>query len=200
LNQGIYEPNWEFCKIETAHNSLQLERRGSFLELRDPAGRLQSRIDPNEPQRLIMENLELLVSVILFIPPPRKILLLGTAAGSLLHFFRNHYPAQIVAVDIDAELISQLQKLEVLPDADDRLAYETQDAFHFVDNCAESYDLILFDIFDGGQSPAWILERDNLHKLYRLLSPEGALALNLLIDSDSDFSRFYRNLQSVCAQ
>lgn len=200
MKQDIYGPNPEYFKLETAYNSLRLERRQERLELRDQRGRLQSRIDLGAPHRLTMKNLQFLVAVLLFVPPPGRILMLGTAAGSLVHFFRHHYPAQIVAVDIDGELVSRLQELGVLPAADDRLAYRTEDALHYVDHRGEQYDLILFDIFDGGRSPVWIRERDNLRRLHRLLSPRGAIAFNLLIDSDSEFSRFYRNLQAVCAQ
>ena len=198
MRKDIYGANNEICKIDTAHNAVILQRRDNRLELRDAAGALQSCLDLDRPHRLAMRNLECLAAVTLFVPPPRRILLLGTAAGSLLHFFRHHYPAELHAVDIDRELIRQLQDRGILPEPDERLTYHHADALRFIDDCEARFDLILFDIFDGSQSPAWLGEKDTLNRLYQLLAPRGALAFNLIIDSERDFSRFYRQLQTLC--
>ena len=183
---------WTKFGILQDRNDLQLataeRRRGDFLELTDPAGTLQSCIDPDKPHRLIMENLKLLVSVLLFIPPPREILLFGTAAGSLLHFFRNHYPAQIVAVDIDEELISNAATGSFTRRRQST-GYRGEDALGS-STIAENVRPHPDRYFRGGRHPPWIRERQNLQRLVRLLSPHGAAAFNLLIDSDHEFSRF----------
>ena len=187
-------------KLETAHNSLQLRQVKGCLELTDQRGWLQSSVDLEQPDRLIMPNLQVLISVILFIPPPAKILLLGTAAGSLLHFLRHHLSAQITALDIDEALISQLLKIGVLPQEDERLAYQVADAFEYIQSCDDQFDLILVDIFSAGQSPKWMRVPEHLRHMHRLLRPEGAVAFNLLIGSDTDFSIFYRYLQAIFRQ
>ena len=93
-------------KIETAHNSIHLVYDRDRLELRGRDKALQSVINLGKPQQLELANLEYLMSVLLFMPAPRRVLMLGTAAGSLLHFLQHHFPqADITAVDIDAELI-----------------------------------------------------------------------------------------------
>ena len=188
----------DFCKIDTAHNSLELRRRNGFLELRSIDGAMQSLIDLNKPHRLGLKNLEFLVAVLLFITPPRRILLLGTAAGSLLHFLRHHYEVDLVAVDRDTELIETMLGLDILPAADDKLSYVHDDALHFIEHCQDRFDLVLIDIFDGAQSPRWLLENKALEQIARLVNPFGAMAFNLLIDSNHDFTQFYRNLRLVC--
>ena len=200
MDPSTYGPKTEIFKIETACNSLVLQRQGDLLELRNQSGALQSRLDPDRPERLVMSNLQYLVSILLFIPTPRRVLLLGTAAGSLLHFIRHHYSADIVAVDIDGELIDRFQERKILPEPDHRLSYVEEDALSFISRSEDQFDLIFFDIFSGSQSPGWILEKESLLHLHRLLGPRGAMAFNLLIDSDHDFDRFYQNLQSVCAR
>ena len=134
------------------------------------------------------------MSVLLFIPEPRRILILGTAAGSLLHFLRYHYPqANITAVDIDKELIDHLLKIEILPPADDLLTYICADAQQVIKHNDQRFDLVLVDIFNGIQSPSWLFETETIHQLYNLT--KGALAFNLIIKNDDDFDRFNQRVR-----
>ncbi|MGI9571079.1 MAG: hypothetical protein ACR2PH_15400 [Desulfobulbia bacterium] len=188
-------------KIETTYNKLLLCLFQQRLELRSSDKALQSVIDLNRPHQLMLKNLEYLVGVLLFVPSPNRILILGTAAGSLLHFLRHYYlETAITAVDIDAELVEKILEMEFLPPAQPGLSYVYDDAERFIRNCDEKYDLVLIDIFSGAQSPRWLLQKSAVEDLHKMLEPQGALAYNLLIASDHDFNRFYRNLRIVFEQ
>jgi len=185
-------------KIETTYNRINAYFLQGRLELHSGDDALQSVIDLQNPHHLALKNLEHLMAVLLFIPQPERILMLGTAAGSLLHFLRHYYPeATITAVDIDAEFIEQLLEMEILPPAQAGLSYVYDDAAHFIEHCDQNYDLILIDVFNGAQSPAWLLQKNATNNLFRLLTERGALAYNLLIDSEHDFKLFYRDLRQV---
>ncbi len=185
-------------KIDTAHNSIEMCYTEERLELRSHDNALQSVINLENRHSLGLKNLEYLMSVLLFIPPPREVLMLGTAAGSLLHFLHHYFPeTKVTTVDIDADLIGQLLQMEVLPAANAKLDYIHADAKEFIAQCGQSFDLVLVDIFDGAQSPAWLLEKSIINQLHGLISDQGALACNLLIDSDFDFGNFYRDLRQV---
>ncbi|MCP4470244.1 MAG: hypothetical protein GY815_06100 [Gammaproteobacteria bacterium] len=188
-------------KIETAYNSIHMCYHDGRLELRSHDRALQSVINLENRHCLELENLKYLMSVLLFMPVPQRVLMLGTAAGSLLHFLRHHYPqTEITAVDIDAELIERLLEMNILPAAATGLDYVHADASEFIAHCEQSYDLVLVDVFNGAQSPAWLLAKVIINRLYELVSDQGALACNLLIDSDHDFKRFYRDFRQVFAQ
>ena len=192
------DSDWQNFRIDTRYNRIELVRRQNLVELRSGDKALQSVVDLDHPERLGLKNLESLIAILLFMPPPRRILLLGTAAGSLLHFLRHHYSAaEIIALDIDAEMIERLLELRLLPPPGNGLTYVYDDAAHFVDKCAQQFDLILVDLFCAAHSPAWLLEKNMLEKLRRLASAEGAAAHNLIIDSESKFKRFYRDLRIV---
>ena len=188
-------------KIETAYNSIDMCYHDGRLELRSHDKALQSVINLKNRHCLELKNLEFLMSVLLFIPEPRTILMLGTAAGSLLHFLCHHYPqADITAVDIDAELIERLLEMEILPAAGSRLDYVIADAAEFITQCDQSYDLVLFDVFDGAQTPDWLLGQTTVNRLHQLVTKRGALACNLLVESDHDFGLFYRKIRRVFGQ
>lgn len=185
-------------KIETTYNNINACYLQGRLELRSGDNALQSVIDLKSPHHLALRNLEHLVAVLLFIPRPERVLILGTAAGSLLHFMRYYYPeTEVTAVDIDIELIEQLLAKKILPGAQTGLSYVYDDARHFIRHCEQNYDLIIIDVFAGAQSPTWLLEKEVTSNLFRLLNERGALAYNLLIDSEHDFKRFYRSLRLV---
>ena len=188
----------ENFKIRTAYNDLRLSRRQGLLELRSHGNALQSVIDLQAPERLCLENLQHLMFVLLFIPEPERILVLGTAAGSLLHYLRHHLPrARITAVDIDAELVERMLQLEVLPPADDRLEYVHADAASYIAAARQNFDLTLVDVFNGARSPSWLLQRETVEALYRICSERGAVSYNLLLPSDHDFKSFYRSLRRI---
>ncbi|MDH3388795.1 MAG: hypothetical protein OEN02_12915 [Gammaproteobacteria bacterium] len=184
--------------IATAYNRLRVHQRQGLFELYSDDNALQSVVDLRAPHQLMLKNLEHLMAVLLFIPAPGKILLLGTAAGSMLHYLRYYLrQSRITAVDIDAELVEKLLQMQVLPPAADGLDYVFDDAAHFIAHSNQSYDLILVDIFTGAQSPRWLLDKKCTDRLHGLLSVDGALAYNLLIDSEHDFKLFYRDLRLV---
>jgi spermidine synthase len=188
----------ENFKIRTAYNDLHVCQRQGLLELRSRGNALQSVIDLQAPERLCLKNLQHLMFALLFIPAPQRILVLGTAAGSLLHYLRHHLPgARISAVDIDAELVDRMRQLRVLPLADDRLEYVHADAAAYIAASRQSFDLVLVDVFNGARSPAWLLRRESGEALHRICSERGAVSYNLLPASDHDFKSFYRSLRRI---
>ena len=162
---------------------------------------IQSLIDPQRPERLVMRNLQYLMSLLLFIPPPERILLLGVGGGALLQFLRHHYPgAHVTGVEIDADLLQRAQEELGLPPADKRLHYCIADAAEFIHSDRGRYDLIVTDIFNGPQSPDWVLQADFLQAVQQRLTEQGGAGWNLLIGSEQRFTRFYRELRRVFRQ
>jgi spermidine synthase len=192
---------FDAIKFNTRHTSLSIVRTANTLELRFGADSLQSRINIKNPHRLQLKNLKYLSAILMFLPAPQNILLLGTGGGSLVHFLRHHYPrSRLVSVDFDAELQELMHQKMLLPEANKNLQYVIDDAAHFIQHCEQQFDLILVDIFDGVQSPDWLLKVSCMRQMQKLLSDRGAIAYNLLIDSKYTFNSFYRDLTRVFEQ
>lgn len=188
-------------KMMSKHSELSIKTNANKLELRSSSNALHSVIDLDHPEKLSLKNLEYLMVILLFLAKPKRILLLGTGAGALVHFLHYHYPdCHLTSVDIDAELLDLMQTKMQLPKADGRLTYVIDDAANYLQHCDQQFDLILVDIFIGDQSPDWLLGADNMRRIYTLLSATGAVAYNLLIDSESEFNRYYRDLGDVFSQ
>ena len=195
------KPDLSIFKAKTAYTSLSIEQQGEQLLLRTDGNALQSVIDRQSPQKLELKNLRSLMGMLLFLPAPENICLLGTGGGSLIHFLRHHYPqSPITAVEIDAELLEIMHSRMALPKADESLTYIIDDARHFIENNQQKFDIIIVDLFLGNQSPEWLLQKPSMQDLFSMLSSTGGLCYNLVIDSENDFNNFYSNLREVFHQ
>lgn len=186
--------------ISTRHRELEIRQRNGLLEMifsSDPEA-TQSAINPLHPEQLVMKNLQYLMGILLFIEPPKNILMLGVGAGSLIQFLRYYLPdSHITGIDYDQELLEIAHQQMMLPQADQRLSYIIGDARDYIDNCQQQYDLIVVDIFDGSQSPDWLKSQQFSQQLKSCLSAEGALAYNLLVHSEAEFNTFYKLLRDT---
>ena len=195
------KPISKIFKATTKYASLSIVQNADCVELRSDTNALHSVIDLKNPERLALRNLEFLMGILLFIPAPQNILLLGTGGGSLIHFLRHHYPrSHLTSVDNDSELQDLIQQKMLLPKASENLVYLIDDASHYLQHCGQKFDLVLVDIFSGSQSPAWLLDSQAMRQLYKLLTDQGAVAYNLLVDSDHDFKLFLENLGQLFNQ
>ncbi len=184
-------------KAQTAYNTVSIRQTETKMELY--AGEaLQSAIDLQSPYNLVLRNLAALMTILLFIPRPKRVLILGTAGGSLVHFFQHHYAdVQLTAVEIDAELLQLMHTRMQLPQADDRLTYVIDDAEHYLQHCQQKFDLIIVDLFIDNQSPDWLMRAESMQTINRCLSDQGGVAYNLMIPSEHAFKQYYRDLRQV---
>ncbi len=184
-------------KAQTAYNTISIQRRGSNLELYSGEA-LQSAIDLKRPHKLVLKNLAALMAILLFLPEPKQMLILGTAGGSLVHFFQHHYSdSKITAVEIDIELLELMHNHMRLPEADAQLTYVIDDARHYIQYCQQKFDLIIVDLFIDNHSPRWLLGAESMQSIHRCLSDHGGVAYNLMIPGEHEFNQYYRDLRHV---
>jgi spermidine synthase len=187
----------EVFKTQTQHGPVWINQKQDILQLKFDKLATQSEINISEPHQLRMNNLQYLMSMLLFIEPPRHILLLGVGGGSLIHFVRHYLPqTHITGVEYDAELLQIAQDHFMLPPEGPFISYQIADAREYLEHCQDSYDLIIVDLFDAFQSPKWLLENNTINRMKDLLTPRGAIGYNLIINSDKDFKNFYQQLRN----
>ncbi|MDJ0833482.1 MAG: methyltransferase domain-containing protein [Gammaproteobacteria bacterium] len=192
----VYETSTDKAKVRIEQHRQQLH-----LKFDSDREAIQSAIDIKQPHRLVMHNLVYLMGILLFISPPKRILLLGVGGGALVHFFRHYLPAsRITAVDYNAELLQIASREMQLPAADEHLQYLVADAREYSESCAERYDLIVVDIFDAGLTPGWLLQQPFSQQLRQCLTARGGLAYNLLPRSEHQARRFQQMLDKLLHQ
>jgi spermidine synthase len=116
-----------------------------------------------------------------------KILVLGVAGGSVIKTLVNEvsYKGAITGVEIDPEIIKVANsyfKLSQIPN----LTIVIADAFEFVLQANEKYDLIIVDIFQDTNMPGFLFENFFTEKLCSLLQNKGHILFNTMILNKKD--------------
>jgi len=128
--------------------------------------------------------------------PIRNVLILGLGLGSIplmleRNFKRNY---EYTAVEIDDSVIYLAQKY-VLHELESPITCIQADAFHYVQQATETYDLVCMDIFLDDLIPTKFASPTFLKNLQQLIKPNGLLLYNRLSLTPDDREQtldFYR--------
>lgn len=162
------------------HGSIQVVDEAGVRALHFGTSSRQSAMNLADPFALELSYTRAMLSTLLFIDAPERILLIGLGGGSLAKFLWQRYPqAQLDAVEKRAQVAKVAHGWFSLPD-DPRLRIHIADGMAFVDQAApDSYDLILVDAYHGRGMAEEIAQQAFYHRCALLLARSGALATNL---------------------
>lgn len=112
---------------------------------------------------------------------PKKCLLIGLGAASLVRFIYRYLPhCQMTVAEINPSVVAAARQFFKLPEDESRLEIQIADGASFVEESVDFYDLILVDGFDANARCGKL----NGHLFYtacrRRLSENGILVCNLL--------------------
>lgn len=137
------------------------------------------------PERLLTGHAwdAITAGVMLHPSAPRTLLMLGLGGGTVLRQVKHLHPqVQITAVEIDPDMVRIAREYMHLDDINPIL--HVQDAFAYLDDCTQTFDVVIDDLYRSGdkdvERPCFYNET-HLNKLRRLVSPSGVLISNFVI-------------------
>jgi spermidine synthase len=135
---------------------------------------------------------EMMAALLLRDEAPRKVLLIGLGAASLLKFLYRHYPlAHLTVVEIEPAVVAAARQFFKLPEDPRRIHLVIGDGAEYMLGNGKKFDLILVDGFDE-KARAGGLETLPFYEACRSrLGNNGTMTVNLLSRS--------RNFRRVCA-
>lgn len=109
-----------------------------------------------------------------------SVLVLGMGGGSVIFSLRKKlkYKGKIVAVEFDKKIIDIARDEFSILQFDD-LIIENADAFEFVSQSRDKYDLIIIDLFIDTEVPTQFYSIDFIENLDQLMSSKSSLIFNL---------------------
>lgn len=130
-----------------------------------------------------------------------RVLLLGLGGGSVISLLRQRgiSPSSITAVEIDPVVI-ELARRHFALDSFAGLRVECADALAFVQQCRETFDLVIVDVFIDDEVPRSLEDKEFLTALAQMLAPRGRLLYNRLVDHERSLvatNRFARVFSEV---
>ena len=162
---------------------------------------LQSKMALDAPHLLVLPYTRYMMLSLMFLPDPKRILLIGLGAGSLVRYLSTMLPdCQIDAVDHSQEIIDLARGYFKLPETDN-VTVHCRDGVTFLENRddGEPYDIILLDAFDELGIADVIYNRDFFTTCRNHLTEGGTLCSNLWSGSASELTRVTRELAECFA-
>ena len=164
---------------------------------------LQSRIDINKLDNLILINTKLLISALLLQPAPKKILMIGLGGCAVSNFLSFLYPQVIIdVVEIDQKVIDISRKFFYLNETSNYKVHQ-DDGRRFIRKMSgrKTYDLIYLDAFKSGSIPFHLKTIQFYEDVNRVLSSGGVVGSNLYGKSNlmkpNDWKTFSREFNRI---
>jgi len=146
----------------------------------------QSCMNVREPDRIVMNYPQLMLSALFVDPSPRSVLIVGLGGGTIPRTLERMLPqAQIDVVEIDPAVINVARDYFAFRQSERVRVFEA-DGRVFVKRALREnrrYDLIMLDAFDHEYIPEHLLTQEFLREVRALLADDGVLAANTFSSS-----------------
>jgi len=183
-------------EVRSAYSHIQIRdwgnQRGMFFLGPGGEAALETVIDPREPHRLQHRYSHTLMASLLYRPAPAACLLVGLGGGAIVRFLSHEFPSmQLDVVEIDPAVVELARDyFGTVPGKRTRIF--TRDAFDYLQDSRERYDLILVNahLMPGAQTnatglPLQLAAEAFLVNLRERLLPGGVVAFNLIRGPDT---------------
>ena len=140
----------------------------------------------HDPDKLIFDYTQMMLSGLYLNPNPKKILVTGEGGATIISALQEMLPdAQIDVVEIDGAVDRVArQYFDFKPGPKTRVTIE--DGRVFVKRAAASkpnYDMVLLDAFDADYIPEHMLTREFLNEVKTIMAPNGVIVANTFSNS-----------------
>ena len=107
----------------------------------------------------------------------KKVLVLGVALGGIIINILDKYKnADVTGVDISDENFDLVKKYSDTK----RLTLVEEDAKEYIKNTKKKFDIIICDVFINKYIPEFVLSKEFLNKINKMLLPNGKFLINTI--------------------
>ncbi|NRA13819.1 MAG: fused MFS/spermidine synthase, partial [Crocinitomicaceae bacterium] len=104
----------------------------------------------------------------------RKVLLIGLGGGSIANHLRdNGFYVEVCELDERMEYVARKYF-----NLSNEVKVTIDDGRHFMNTTKKKFDVVLFDIFKGEETPSHILTKESLSRVKKVLNPGGIFLIN----------------------
>jgi spermidine synthase len=140
----------------------------------------QSGMRLSDPCALEFAYTRKMMSFLLFVHKPQRILMLGLGGGSLAKYCHRHLPsASTTVLEIDPRILAFRDQF-LVPADDARLRVLLGDAAEYLRANEESWDVVMIDAFDRDGFSASVCTRAFYLDVRDALAPQGVMVANMV--------------------
>lgn len=182
---------------QTADGEIRVWQHDNRRWLDFDDGLIQSEIVLDKPEFLSLVLNRAMLAGMMFVEQPKRILLVGTGGGATARYFAHKLPDIAgEAVEISEHIVTIAKDYFDFPTTDNWQLI-TDDIVNYVQHCQQRYDLILIDIAVDQKTPDWLVEPQFLQQCRALLTKNGHISFNLLVDDADDFLHHLSVIRTV---
>lgn len=157
------------------------ERRYLYFNVR----LMQSAMLLRSPNDLDLRYTQKMMSFLLFVQRPKRLLLIGLGGGSLIKFCHSRMPAtHLTAVELNPDIIALRDAFRLPPDSE-RLQVVEADGAVYLEAAERGIDVLLVDAFDKTGFAPSLANRVFFEKAWEKLAGNGVMVMNLAGDKES---------------
>jgi spermidine synthase len=178
-----YSP-FRIHKEAAARGSVEVSERSGVRYLHLGSDTIQSAMRLARPNDLELSYTRCMLAFLLFVPPPRRAVMIGLGGGSLAKFMHVRMPhTRVIAVEIDPRVVAAARQFFGLPEASGRLEIEIGDGAAYVQSLAGAADVVLVDGYRTDAAAPELATKAFYEDCERALSDDGVLVTNLFSGS-----------------
>jgi spermidine synthase len=167
---------------ESQYNHVIVTQEGSERIMHFRRQRVDYRetvMDTAEPLRLVNEYTRLMMTSLVYVPRPQRVLMIGLGGGIVTRVMAHHLPdTTFDNVELDQVVVDAAQRFFSFSPSN-RMRVHVRDGRVFLRRSRERYDIIILDAYRGGFIPFHLKSREFLEMVRDRLAPGGVVVANL---------------------
>lgn len=161
---------------------------------------IQSAMRVNTPYQLELTYSRAMMLFLVFARQAGDVLMIGLGGGSVAKYIHHFLPAlRSRVVEINPDIIRTARSHFYLPEDDNRLAVILDDGVDYLQQHANTADVLLLDVFDSKGVPVDMYNQDFFDTCAASLRLDGMLAVNLW-GSDKNFDIYLQRIEQSFAR
>ena len=180
----LHESDFNGMKIIVGELPNKRDKSKTLIYLEYGDDLTQSSMFKYDPDRLQWIYAQNMVKLVDHVDSPFRALVLGLGGGSLVKWLHQNTKCQIDVVDIIPQLQSIAETYFHMP-VSNRINVITEDAFKFVRETDNTYDMIFVDVCDHKDIDDKFVSPEFYEGLKWILTPKGRVAINYFVTPQS---------------
>ena len=180
-----------------AADGVQISEEGGVRYLHLDSETVQSGMRIGAPDELVLSYTRSMLSFLLFVPPPLRLVNIGLGGGSLAKWIHCHLrDTQQVVLELNPHIIRVARQQFCLPPDDSQLCVIEGDGARWIWEHPDCADVVLVDGYDGRAQASELATDEFYRDAARSLRRTGVLVVNLW-GNDRRFDGYLQRIEAA---
>ncbi len=170
---------WKFNRFFDFEQTVEISEKGGIRYLHLGSKTVQSAMQINDPNELVLSYTRAMMGFLLFRPEPKRVLMIGLGGGSLPKYFYHFIPhSEITVIENSQKVLMVAKRQFCVPENNDRFKIVVEDGVLWLSKNKRLFDVIMADGYNESSQVESLASESFYSGLHQALSKEGVLVVN----------------------